>query len=194
MDHYDIKLKNPEAHAIQKPGRRLLTKVPLRFVWEKVHGQKKHGVNASLNLVSFIDFLVVTVAFLLISFSASGEMSLDKKIVLPRAENARDLAMSPMVILSKNEVSREYSIVVNGVLATTIPFAKEQSFQKIDPLHSALKSIRDQWLRDEPGKPFPGICSLQVDQSVRSGIVKSVFQTAAFAGYPTVHFMVLKGR
>ena len=31
---------------------------------------------------------------------------------------------------------------------------------------------------------------LQVDQDVQAVVVKSVFQTAAFAGYPNVSFMV----
>ena len=57
--------------------------VPLRFVWNKVMGKGHRGVGAALNLVSFIDFLVVTVIFLLMSFSASGEISVDKNVTLP---------------------------------------------------------------------------------------------------------------
>ena len=41
-----------------------------------------------------------------------------------------------------------------------------------------------------PGKDFPGVVVLQVDQDVQAVVVKSVFQTAAFAGYPNVSFMV----
>ena len=41
-----------------------------------------------------------------------------------------------------------------------------------------------------PGKEFPGVVILQVDKRVPALVVKSVFQTAAFAGYPNVSFMV----
>jgi hypothetical protein len=36
------------------------------------------------------------------------------------------------------------------------------------------------------------VAILQVDQNVPALVVKSVFQTAAFAGYPNVSFMVGK--
>ena len=39
---------------------------------------------------------------------------------------------------------------------------------------------------------FPGVVVLQIDQDVQAIVVKSVFQTAAFAGYPNVSFMVGK--
>jgi penicillin-binding protein 2 len=39
---------------------------------------------------------------------------------------------------------------------------------------------------------FPGVVVLEIDQDVQAVVVKSVFQTAAFAGYPRVSFMVNK--
>lgn len=72
-DRFQRKHHNPHAHVIHKPGKRLMTHIPLRFVWNKVSGHGRKGVGAALNLVSFIDFLVVTTIFLLMSFSASGE-------------------------------------------------------------------------------------------------------------------------
>jgi len=39
-------------------------------------------------------------------------------------------------------------------------------------------------------KEFPGVVILQIDQDVQAIVVKSVFQTAAFAGYPNISFMV----
>jgi hypothetical protein len=46
------------------------------------------------------------------------------------------------------------------------------------------------WKQLHPGKEFPGVVVLQIDQDVTAVVVKSVFQTAAFAGYPNVSFMV----
>jgi len=59
--------------AIQAPTRRLMHHVGLEFVAKKVSGGGKRATSASLSLTSMIDFLVVTVVFLLMTFSASGE-------------------------------------------------------------------------------------------------------------------------
>ena len=58
---------------VQQPGRRLMFGVPLKFVQKRVSGGSHRATNASLSLTSMIDFLVVTVVFLLMTFSASGE-------------------------------------------------------------------------------------------------------------------------
>lgn len=187
MDHFPAKHKNPHAHVIHKPGPRLMHYVPLRFVWNKIAGHGGKGVNASLNLVSFIDFLVVTVIFLLMSFSASGEIAVDKNIKLPKAENVEDVVDAPMVAVNGNQ------ILVDGQLAGSTRAIEELGrLQKIDELFTLLKAKRELWKQVQPNKPFPGVCILQVDQDVPALVVKSVFQTAAFAGYPNVSFMVQK--
>ena len=53
-----------------------------------------------------------------------------------------------------------------------------------------LKNKRELWKQMHPSKDFPGVVILQIDQNVPALVVKSVFQTAAFAGFPNVSFMV----
>ena len=60
-------------------------------------------------------------------------------------------------------------------------------------LFAALKTRRENWKTLQPNKPFPGVVILQIDQETKAVVVKSVFQTAAYAGYPNVSFMVNKG-
>jgi biopolymer transport protein ExbD len=187
MDRPASKHHNPHAHVIHQPGKRLMMKVPLKFVWNKVSGHGGKGVSAALNLVSFIDFLVVTVIFLLMSFSASGEIGVDKTVKLPKAENVEDIVDAPMVAVNGNQ------ILVDGQLAGSTRSIEELGrLQKIDELFNMLKSKRELWKQVQPNKPFPGVAILQVDQNVSALVVKSVFQTAAFAGYPNVSFMVGK--
>ena len=187
MDHFSSKKHNPHAHVIHQPGKRLMRSVKLKFVWNKVMGHGARGTNATLNLVSFIDFLVVTVIFLLMSFSASGEIGVDKNVKLPKAENVDDVIDAPMVAVNGNQ------ILVDGALAGSTRAIEELGrLQKIDELFNLLKAKRELWKTVQPNKPFPGVCILQVDQDVPALVVKSVFQTAAFAGYPNVSFMVGK--
>jgi biopolymer transport protein ExbD len=185
MDKFYRGHHNPHSHVIHKPGARLMHKVPLRYVWNKVAGHGGKNPNAGLNLVSFIDFLVVTVIFLLMSFSASGEVAIDKNVKLPQAENVDAIIDAPMVAVNGNQ------ILVDGALAGSTRAVEELGrMQKIDELFTILKNKRELWKQVQPNKPFPGVCILQVDQNVPAIVVKSVFQTAAFAGYPNVSFMV----
>lgn len=178
---------NPHAHVIHQPGKRLMHAITLKFVQNKVGGHGKRAVAGSLNLVSFIDFLITTVIFLLMSFSASGEITVDKNVKLPKAENVEDIIDAPMVAVNGNQ------ILVDGVLAGSTRAVEELGrMQKIDELFTILKNKRELWKQIQPNKPFPGVCILQVDQNVPALVVKSVFQTAAFAGYPNVSFMVGK--
>jgi biopolymer transport protein ExbD len=188
MDHFDGRHhKNPHAHVIHQPGRRLLHSIKLKYVWNKVQGHGARSPSAALNLVSFIDFLVVTVIFLLSSFSASGEITIDKNVHLPKAENVDDVIDAPTVAVNGNQ------ILVDGVQAGSTRAVEELGrLQKIDELFNVLKQKRELWKQVQPNKPFPGVCILQIDQAVPALVVKSVFQTAAFAGYPNVSFMVHK--
>ena len=188
MEHKPSKKHHdPHAHALKTPGKRLMTHVPLMFVWKKVAGHGSRGVNTNLNLTSYIDFLLVTVIFLLMSFSASGEIGVDKNITLPQAENVLDVLDAPMVAVNGNQV------LVDGQLAgSTRAIEDIGRMQKIDELFDLLKRKRELWKSFHPQKEFPGVAILQVDQEVPTLVVKSVFQTAAYAGYPNISFMVRK--
>jgi biopolymer transport protein ExbD len=173
--------------AIHEPGRRLMHHIPLKFVTDKVSGKGHRATSAGLNLTSMIDFLVTIVVFLLMTFSASGEIPLDKNVKLPKAENTIDMIDAPMIAVNGSQ------ILVDGTAAGSTRAIEEAGrMQRIDELFNILKSKRELWKATQggSGKSFPGVCVLQVDEKVAALVVKSVFQTAAFAGYPNVSFMV----
>lgn len=170
---------------IHEPGRRLMHDIRLKFVQKKVSGHGGRSTNAGLSLTSMIDFLVVTVVFLLMTFSASGETPVNKNVKLPEAENTMDMLDAPMVAITGS------TILVNGNQAgNTRAIEDSKRFQRVDELFNILKNMREQYKQVHPGKEFPGVAILQIDQDVPAVVVKSVFQTAAFAGYPNVSFMV----
>jgi biopolymer transport protein ExbD len=170
---------------IHTPGRRLMHAVPLKFVQKRVSGGGGRSVNAGLSLTSMIDFLVVTVVFLLMTFSASGETPVSKGVNLPKAENTLDMIDAPIVAVSGSQV------MVDGAPGgNTRSIEDDKRMQRLDDLSNILKSKRELWKTTHPNKEFPAVVVLQVDQDVQAIVVKSVFQTAAFAGYPNVSFMV----
>jgi len=170
---------------ISVPGRRLLAHLPLEFVTKKVSGGGHKNVNHEIPLIPFIDFLLCIVLFLLASFSASGELPIDKSVRLPSADNVEDMTQAPMIAVTGQ------LILVDGIPAgTTRPVKEANRMQKLDELFNLLKGRREVWTQINPGKKFPAMAVLQVDREVEAVIVKSVFQTAALAGYPNVSFMV----
>ncbi len=170
---------------ISVPGRRLLHHVPLHFVLKKVTGGGQRAANHEIPLIPFIDFLLCIVLFLLASFSATGELPVDKNVQLPKAENVLDMTEAPMIAITGTQ------IMVDGVPAgNTRAIEEANRLQRIDELFNILKNKRELWKQINPGKEFPGVAVLQVDKKVPALVVKSVFQTAAFAGYPNISFMV----
>jgi biopolymer transport protein ExbD len=179
--------RDPHAHVIHQPGKRLFRDIPLHFVWKKAQGFGGRNVNENLNLTSYIDFLLVIVIFLLMVFSASGEITTDENITLPTAENVESVIEAPTVAVNGNQV------LVDGHLAGSTRAIEDLGrMQRLDELFEVLKRKRETWKSFHPNKQFPGVCILQVDEDVPALVVKSVFQTAAYAGYPNISFMVRK--
>src|SRR6202046_946619 len=159
---------------IKKPERRLVHHVGLEFVKKKVTGGGHRATNAGLSLTSMIDFLVVTVVFLLMTFSASGETPTAKGVNLPKAENTLDMIDAPIVAVAGSQV------MVDGAPGgNTRAIEDAKRMQRIDDLFNILKSKRELWKTTHPAKEFPAVVVLQVDQDVQAIVVKSVFQTAA---------------
>jgi len=167
------------------PGRRLVHNVALPFVVKKAVGGGQRSVNQEIPLIPFIDFLLCIVLFLLASFSATGELPIDKNVRLPKAENVSDMTEAPMVAITGTQ------ILVDGTAAgSTRTIEDANRMQRIDELFGILRNKRELWKQVNPGKEFPGVAILQVDRRVTALVVKSVFQTAAMAGYPSISFMV----
>lgn len=170
---------------IAEPGRRLMGHIGLEFVAKKVAGGGHRSTNASLSLTSMIDFLVVTVVFLLMTFSASGETPIAKGLNMPKAENTVDMMDAPMAAIVGSQV-----LVDGSPAGNTRAVEESDRMQRMDELFNVLKAKRELWKQTHPNKDFPGVVLLQIDQNVKAVVVKSVFQTAAFAGFPNVSFMV----
>src|SRR6186713_699438 len=111
---------------ISVPGRRLMHHVPLKFVKKKVIGGGGRATNHEVPLIPFIDFLLCIVCFLLASFSASGELPIDK--------NVMDMTEAPMVAVTGVQ------ILVDGTAAgNTRAIEEANRLQRIDELFNVLK-------------------------------------------------------
>jgi biopolymer transport protein ExbD len=172
---------------IERPGRRLLKGIPLSFVRKKAAGGGRRSVNASLNLTSMIDFLLIIVVFLLMTFTGGVETPVSKTIALPAAQNTLDMVAAPLVAVNGAQI-----LVNERPVDFTRAVESAGHVIRLEELYKYLQSARKDWEKVNPIKDaiFPGTVILQIDREVPALVVKSVFQTAAAAGYPNVSFMV----
>jgi len=85
------------------------------------------------------------------------------------------------------------------------PIVSSRRMMRIDGLFDGLHTRREAWraahglppasdaslgVMATPGDPFPGVILLALPDDTAAVVVKSVFQTAAFAGYPHARFLV----
>ncbi len=109
-------------------------------------------------------------------------------IALPAVDDAPAGALpdGPVVSVSGD------AIRVDGVLAGRAqPILDAARLMRVDGVFTALKAQRETWKASHPtGTPFPGVVLLAMDGATPAVVVKSVFQTAAFAGFPNTCFVV----
>ncbi len=170
---------------ISAPGGRLLRQIGLRFVQRRAGAARARSSGFELPLVPLVDCLLALVLFLLSSFHASGECCIEHRIDVPRAANALAMLEAPVVAVTTRQ------ILVDGLPAgRTEEVAQGERVQRIDELFNIMKNKRELWKQINPGQEFPGTALMHVDRSVSAIVVKSVFQSTAFAGFPHIAFIV----
>ena len=170
---------------MRKPGPRLKTYAPLKFVRSAGHGKK--STYAELNLTSMVDMLTILVVFLLQTFSASGELlTVQKNIVLPEATNFKDLEQAPIVAVSKDSVTLDGRMVADS----TVLNQDNTADWKIVELHDTLVTLKNNYKLLHPSDEFKGMVIVQADKNVDFKVVKKVMYSCAVAGYQNVNFAV----
>jgi hypothetical protein len=100
---------------ITTPHAHLYSSVDLEVAKAKLGHAGRKSSYAALNLVAYIDMMTMLVIFLLMSFSATGEiLFVQKNIVLPDAQNWTDLERAPVIGVSKDVVTLDGSQVATA--------------------------------------------------------------------------------
>jgi biopolymer transport protein ExbD len=171
---------------INQPGKVLLRNIPLEFVSKKVSGHGAKAVDVSIPLVPFIDFLIVLVVFLLISFSASGELLAQKaNLKMPKAANVVDIDISPVIAVDPVVITLD-----GRRMADTATLAADPKVERIEQLIQDLETLKRNWSILHPQEPFPGQVILQADVSIDYRVIKKLMFSTAQAGYANVSFAV----
>lgn len=165
----------------------------------------------SLNLTPFVDMMTILVTFLLMVFSASGELlQAVKGLELPIAQAHDTLQQAPVIIVTKTEITYQGQLVttVDSVMRDDSPtFKIDALFERLDAAakkiredvaygrqaKDLLKSCEDakQNIRPQPGKICPdGLAILQADESTDARLVNKIVNTAKAAGFDNLLFAV----
>ncbi|MDH5491461.1 MAG: biopolymer transporter ExbD [Myxococcales bacterium] len=172
--------------AIHTPGKVLLHHIPLKFVNDKVAGGGKKSVDQSIPLVPFIDFLITLVVFLLMSFSASGELIAQQpSISLPTVTNTEQLETAPVISIDAEVVTLDGDrVAVTGTLG------QSPTVDRIEQLVQGLEAKKRNWLVLHPGTAFDGALIVQADVDIDYRVIKKVMFSAAQAGWANISFAV----
>jgi biopolymer transport protein ExbD len=172
--------------AIKRPQPELLRTIPLKFVRARVTGHGRKSVDHQIPLIPFIDFLIVLVIFLLMSFSASGELVAQQPtITMPDAKNTQQIEISPVIAVDERVITLDGSRV-----ADTQTQGQSAQVDRIEPLIQGLEAEKRKWETIHPSEPFAGQVIVQADRNIDFRVVKKVMFSAASAGYGNVSFAV----
>src|SRR5438105_3453726 len=173
---------------IHAPHAHLYKSVRLEVAAAKLGHAGRKSLYAPLNLVAYIDMMTMLVIFLLMSFSATGEiLFIQKNMVLPEAQNWTDLERAPVIGVTKDVVTLNGAQVASGD-----ELAKDSATgdAKITELHDQLVTLKNNYKLLHPSEPFNGLAIIQSDKSVEFKALKKVMYSAATAGYNNVNFAV----
>jgi biopolymer transport protein ExbD len=172
--------------AIKRPEPELLRTIPLKFVRARVSGHGRKSVDHQIPLIPFIDFLIVLVIFLLMSFSASGELIAQQPtITMPDAKNTQQIEISPIIAVDERVITLDGTRV-----ADTQTQGQSAQVDRIEPLIQGLEAEKRKWETIHPSEPFAGQVIVQADRNIDFRVVKKVMFSAASAGYGNVSFAV----
>jgi biopolymer transport protein ExbD len=198
--------------SVHAPGPRLYSAIPFKHLAANVRGGAGRKVDVFLNMTPMVDMMTVLVTFLLMVFSAGGELiSAQRALEMPKAVQAQQLKRAPVIMVSRD------TITFNGErMGDLSQIAKDEGMEwKIVELYDRLRQEKSQFrltgfdtLPDDEKAyctdPIPdsdpnwspdvicldGLLILQADKDTSAKVLNRILKTAYAAEYPNVMFAV----
>ena len=196
---------------VHSPGPRLYSAVPFKYLAQGARGGSGRKVDVFLNVTPFVDMMTILVTFLLMVFSASGELiSAQRGLVLPNAVIQAKLKRSPIIIVTRdtitfngqrvgdvNQISRdegmEWKIVeLYDRLRQEKTSFRMTGFDKLPPEEKAYCTNPQEFRADTNPDHIclDGLLILQADKDTPAKVLNRVLKTAYAAEYPNIMFAV----
>jgi biopolymer transport protein ExbD len=176
---------------IVQPGKRPAK----RFEHSKVMGGKVGGkhksTNVELNVIPMVDIMTMLTMFLLMQFSATGEvLMMQKDIKLPEASHGQIMDRAPVVAVTTAQ------ILVEGQKIADVQDLERDDFWHIPALEERLRDEKKRWdyihqADPDREKNWKGDVNIQADVKVPFKIIKRVMYSCNQANYFNLNFATL---
>ncbi|HNZ03731.1 MAG TPA: biopolymer transporter ExbD [Myxococcota bacterium] len=182
--------------SIKAPGSRFGSSVHMKGLHIGSKGNRK-TLGFYLNLTPMIDMFTILVVFLLITFSASGEILMSSKdIELPLAYQSRPLERVPTVAITADWIVFEGEEVVK----TGMVNEENMPDQKIGELSKRLKESQELYSNNNRPPADPEAKAewlrksqqiiIQADKKIPFEVIRLVMTTAANERYSSINFAI----
>ncbi len=175
--------------AIVTPGKRPGDRIAASRVFGKKFARGKKQGYASLMLTSLVDMFTIIVIFLLMNFSANGEvLYMSKDIKLPDAYHGAQLERAPVISVSNDAVTFD-----GKMLISTADLARGDVLN-VPELEDALRDEKrryEQIHANDPDHPFKGLVNVQADRRIAFKVIKRVMFACNQSGFGNINFAAL---
>lgn len=197
--------------AIHAAGPRLYRSIRFKHLVKHTAGGSR-STNISLNLVPFVDMMTILVCFLLMVFSANGQLlQAQKGLELPIAQSSDTLQEAPVIIVTRSDITYQGQSIITTELALKDDAAHFKIDLLYERLESASRKIKEDvglgrkydkkllescekaknGIRAEAGKVCPdGLAILQADEGTDARLINKIVNTAKAAGFDNLLFAV----
>jgi hypothetical protein len=192
---------------VHSPGPRLFRSIPFKHIGGNLRGEQSRSADVHLDLAGFLGVFAVLVTFLIMVFSASGELiTAQRGLTLPDATNESPLRRAPVIIVTRDAVTFDGEEV-----ARTRALEEDAPTEvRILDLYDRLEEERARFRRDfsnlpaieqercaREGRPIDpnemcldGLLILQADRETSARVLNRIVMTAYAVEYDNILFAV----
>jgi biopolymer transport protein ExbD len=171
---------------IVKPGYHIRPKYDLHGLRHRRSDHGRGAVASELPLTSMIDMFAILVVYLLMNFSATGDIFfLNKGLLLPKSATISPLKAGPLLTIKEN------------VFTLDAPPDLDKNMKNItdetpglDQIVAALKDLRTKV--DTEKNPGSNRINIQAGEDSELGNVKRAMAASVSAGWSNINFVVDK--
>ena len=175
--------------AIVTPGKRPGPRIAASRVFGKKFARGKKSQYAGLMLTSLVDVMTIITIFLLMNFSANGEvLYMNKDIKLPDAQHGAQLERAPVISVSADAVT------FDGKMLLSTGDLTKGDVLNVPELEDVLRDEKrryEQIHAQDPDHPFRGLVNVQADRKIPFGVIKRIMFACNQSGFGNINFAAL---